>query len=98
MIKIGRLEPADRADWQELFAGVMELVPGLLLLNRRTYFIGALILLPVTGQVFILNFFFKIGGITFPAAVILLACNLYIVYSEKEKIVQFFRSLDFSRK
>jgi hypothetical protein len=83
--------------WQELFAGVMEFVPGVLLLNRRTYYIGALILLPVTGQVFILNFFFKIGGITFPAALILLACNLYIIYSEKEKIVQFFRSLDFTR-
>jgi hypothetical protein len=84
--------------WQELFAGVMEFVPGILLLNRRTYYIGALILLPVTAQVFILNFFFKIGGITFPAAVILLACNLYIIYSEKEKIVQFFKSLDFTPK
>lgn len=84
--------------WQEVFAGVMELVPGLLLLNRRTYYIGALILLPVTGQVFILNFFFKIGGITFPAALILLACNLYIIYSEKEKILMFLRSLDFKRK
>jgi hypothetical protein len=84
--------------WQELFAGVMEFVPGVLLLNRRTYYIGALILFPVTGQVFILNFFFKIGGITFPAAFVLLACNLYIIYSEKEKIVQFFKSLDFTRK
>lgn len=82
--------------WQELFAGVMEFVPGVLLLNRRTYYTGALILLPVTGQVFVLNFFFKIGGITFPAALILLACNLYIVYSQKEKIVQFFKSLDFT--
>lgn len=83
--------------WQELFAGIMEFVPGVLLLNRRTYYIGALVLLPVTAQVFVLNFFFRIGGITLPAATILLACNLYIIYSEKEKITQFFRSLDFSR-
>jgi hypothetical protein len=81
--------------WQELFAGIMEFVPGILLLNRRTYYVAALLLLPVTGQVFVLNFFFKIGGITFPAALVLLACNLYIVYSQREKIVSFFKSLDF---
>jgi hypothetical protein len=83
--------------WQELFAGIMEFVPGLLLLHRRTYYIASLILLPVTAQVFILNLFFKIGGITFPAATVLLACNLYIIYSQKESIVQFFKSLSFSR-
>ena len=83
-------------NWQELFAGFMELAPAFLLLNRRTYYLGAIILLPVTSQVFILNFFFKIGGITFPAATILLVCNLYIVYSEKTKIIQFIKSLNFN--
>lgn len=82
--------------WQELFAGVMEFIPGLLLLNRRTYYVGSLILLPVTAQVFILNLFFKIGGVTFPAATILLACNGYLIYTQKENIVQFFKSLQFS--
>ncbi len=81
--------------WQELFAGFMELVPAFLLLNRRTYYLGAIILLPVTSQVFILNLFFKIGGITFPAATILLLCNLYIIYSQKDKIIQFIKSLNF---
>ncbi|MGZ3930852.1 MAG: hypothetical protein ACXVP0_05650 [Bacteroidia bacterium] len=80
--------------WQELFAGIMEFVPGLLLFNRKTYYIAALILVPVTAQVFILNLFFKIGGITFPAATILLACNIYIIYSQKEKIGRFFKSLE----
>jgi len=84
--------------WQELFSGIMEFIPGILLMNRRTYYLGAVLLLPVTAQVFILNFFFKIGGITFPAAAVLLACNLYILYSEKEKIFQFIRSLDFTPK
>jgi hypothetical protein len=82
--------------WQELFSGLMEFIPGILLLNRRTYYLGAIILLPVTAQVFILNLFFKIGGVTFPAAMILLACNVYILYSQKEKIIQFIKSLDFS--
>jgi hypothetical protein len=83
--------------WQELFAGIMEFVPGLFLLHRRTYYVAAIILLPVTAQVFLLNFFFKIGGITFPVSTVLLACNLYIVYSQKEKILLFFRSLNFNR-
>lgn len=81
--------------WQELLAGIMEFVPGLFLLCRKTYYIAALILLPVTAQVFLLNLFFKIGGITFPAATILLACNVYILYSQKEKIILFFKSLNF---
>lgn len=79
--------------WQELLAGVMEFVPGLLLLNRKTYYFAALALLPVTSQVFLLNLFFHIGGITFQAAVILLACNLYIVYSRKSSLIQFLRSV-----
>jgi len=78
--------------WQELFAGLMEFIPGLLIFHRRTYYIAAMILLPVTSQVFILNLFFKIGGITFPAATILLACNCYILYSQKEKIMQLFKT------
>ena len=81
--------------WQELFTGVMEFVPALFLLRRRTYYVAAIILLPVTAQVFLLNLFFKIGGITFPVATVLLACNLYIIYSQKEKIILFFRSLNF---
>lgn len=82
--------------WQELFSGIMEFIPGILLLNRRTYYLGAVILLPVTAQVFILNLFFKIGGVTFPAAVILLTCNLYLIYSQKEKIIQSIKSLNFT--
>ena len=83
--------------WQELVSGIMEFIPGLLLLNRRTYYFGAIILLPVTAQVFILNSFFEIGYVTFEAASVLLACNLYILYSEKAKILVFIKSLDFSK-
>ena len=82
--------------WQELFAGFMELIPAFLLLNRRTYYLGAIFLLPVTSQVFILNLFFKIGGVTFPAATILLVCNIYLVYTQKDKIILFIKSLNFN--
>ena len=84
--------------WQELFAGVMEFLPGLLLFHRRTYYLGALLLLPVVAQVFLLNVFFKIGGLTFPIAVVLLLCNLSILWSEKQKILAFVHSLDFTSK
>jgi len=80
--------------WQELFAGVMEVVPGCLLLLRRQWFIGALLLLPVTGQVFLLNLFFHIGGITFPAAVILLGCNISLIYSQRKRLSALFAALD----
>lgn len=80
--------------WQELIAGLMELLPGLLLLHRRTYYLAAVVLLPVVGQVFVLNFFFKIGGLTFPFAAVLLACNLSILASEMDKILAFVRSLN----
>lgn len=98
LIKVSEFELAwyyfGKNNWQELFAGCMELIPGFLLLFRRKYYLGAVILLPVTSQVFILNLFFKIGGLTFPAATVLLLCNLYIVYSQKEKILTFVRSLN----
>jgi hypothetical protein len=81
--------------WLELLSGILEFIPGLLLLHRRTYYTAALVLLFVTSQVFILNLFFKIGGVTFPAISILMACNIYIIYSEKEKINHFFKSLNF---
>ena len=83
--------------WQELFAGIMECIPGLMLLHRRTYYLGAVLLLPVVGHVFVLNLFFSIGGLTFPIASVLLLCNVAILWSQKPRIVSFIRSLDFSR-
>jgi hypothetical protein len=84
-------------NWQELISGILEFIPGILLFHRRTYYFASLILLFVTSQVFVLNFFFKIGGITFPAATILLTCNIYIIFSQKQNIIRFFKSLNFSQ-
>lgn len=85
-----------KSNWQELVSGILEFVPGILLFHRRTYYVAALVLLFVTSQVFILNLFFRIGGVTLPAATILLACNVYIIYSQKPNIIQFFKNLNFS--
>lgn len=80
-----------KSRWQELFTGIMEFVPALFLFSRRAYYVAALALLPVAGQVFLLNLFFKIGGVTFPAAVVLLACDAYIIYSQKERLMTFLK-------
>lgn len=72
----------------------MELVPGLMLFSRRTYYFGAILLLPVIGQVFLLNLFFKIGGLTFPVSVVLLMCNALILYSQKKEILAFLQPLN----
>lgn len=85
-----------KKNWLELVSGILEFVPALFLFHRRTYYVASLVLLFVTSQVFILNFFFKIGGITLPAATILLACNIYIIYSQKQRIIEFFKSLNFT--
>lgn len=79
--------------WHEMFAGVMEFIPGLMLFNRRTYYLGAIILLPVVGQVLIINTFFGIGVFTLAFAIMLMVCNLYIVYSQKSAIQGFIKNL-----
>lgn len=85
-------------NWQELVSGILEFVPALFLFNRKTYYVASIILLFITSQVFILNSFFKIGAITFLASTILLACNIYILYSQKKRIIEFFKSLHFSKR
>lgn len=80
--------------WQELFSGVMELVPGCLLLHRRTHYVAAAVLLPVTSLVFTLNWFFKIGGLTLPFATVLLLCNLSILYSQRPRLLQLLAAID----
>ena len=82
--------------WHEMFAGVMEFIPGLMLFNRRTYYLGAIILLPVVGQVLIINTFFGIGVFTLVFAIMLMACNLYIVYSQKPAIQGFIKTNNIS--
>ncbi len=54
-----------RSNAQELLIGLMELVPALMLFFRRTRLLGALLMLPVAGNVLFTNVFNKISGLTF---------------------------------
>jgi uncharacterized membrane protein YphA (DoxX/SURF4 family) len=43
------------SQWFQVLLGILEFVPGLLLLFRRTTFFGSLVLLPVTMNVYLIN-------------------------------------------
>lgn len=70
--------------------GIMELLPAILLLFRRTALAGALILLPVIANVAILNVYYRIGGLTLPVSGLLLLFDCYIIYSYKSVISAMF--------
>lgn len=74
--------------------GLLELVPAVLLLLRRTAFLGAVLMLPVIANVMILNIFYKIGGLTLPLSFLLTLFDLYLLYSHKDAILEFFRKVN----
>ena len=53
-----------RSNAQEMLIGFMELIPAVLLFPRRTRMLGVLLLLPVTGNVFLTNVFNSVSGLT----------------------------------
>jgi hypothetical protein len=71
--------------------GIMELIPAILLLFRRTALTGAIILLPVVANVALLNWYYRIGGLTLPVSVLLLLFDMYIIYSYWDLIAGLFR-------
>ncbi len=82
-----------RSTVQIIFLGLMELIPGLMLLFRRTYFLGAVLLLPVSANVFIVNAFNRVSGFTLIVSFIIFLGNLYLVYSRKAEIIAFFKRM-----
>jgi len=70
----------------QAFLGIMELIPAIMLLFRRTTFIGAVLLLPVTANVLLLNIYFSIGFFTLPVIALVMVFCLYILYSYKEHL------------
>jgi hypothetical protein len=59
------------------FLGLVEILGGLLLLNRRTTFFGTLIIIPFTGNVFISNLAYGGGEAVYSFYLILLALFLF---------------------
>jgi len=71
----------------QFFSGVMELLVGILLLNRRTITFGALLGMGVYSHVFLLNMAFDIPVKIYSFQ--LLVCCLFLVFSDRERILNF---------
>jgi hypothetical protein len=78
-----------RSNSFEFLIGLSELVPAIFLLFRRTSFIGSILLLPVAINVFLVNFFNQISGITFIVSIAVVIFNFYILSSYYKRIVAF---------
>lgn len=76
--------------WQLL--GLCEFVFGLLLLFKKTVFFGALMLLSITSNIFLMHLFLEpqeVGELIYTA--LLLAINLFLVLRRKELLYSMFK-------
>jgi hypothetical protein len=76
----------------QILLGFLELIPALLLLFRRTTLLGAILMLPVTVSVFLINYSFELWNGTKFISTILLTLNLlvFILNWTRVKTVLFF--------
>jgi uncharacterized membrane protein YphA (DoxX/SURF4 family) len=65
--------------WFQFLLGVFETIPGLLLLFRRTWRVGALLLLPVMLNVVLINYALELWADTKIFSLVLLLLNLFLV-------------------
>ncbi|MCC8410913.1 hypothetical protein LJ707_18375 [Mucilaginibacter sp. UR6-1] len=73
--------------WFEVLLGFFELIPALLLFFRRTTFLGAVLMLPVTLNVFLINYALELWDATKLIATVLLILNLLILFIEWKKVL-----------
>lgn len=74
------------SSWFEVLLGVFELIPALLLLFRRTTLMGAILLLPVTLNVFLINMALDLWDETQRISLVLLVLNCLLFLFEWKKI------------
>lgn len=79
-----------QSPWFQVMLGFLELIPALLLLFRRTTFLGATIMLPLTLNVFLINHALNLWDGTKIIATVLLTLNILILSFEWAKIKSIF--------
>lgn len=79
-----------RSNFQALLYGLVEFIPGILLFFRRTTLLGALLLLPVLGNVLLVNIFNEISWLTLRWATLLIFFDFAILLYYRTEIKQFF--------
>ena len=86
-----------RSNVQEFIIGLLEFVPAILILFRRTSFIAYVLLLPVALNVLMVNTFNHVSGITFPLSVFIVLADTYLLYGHKAEILRFLKSISEKR-
>jgi hypothetical protein len=86
-----------RSNVQVFIMGLLETLPALLLLFRKTRFIGAVAMLPVILNVLVTNIFNRISPFTLSVTFLLSIFNLFIIYSYKNEIRELIRKINISR-
>ncbi|WP_158787429.1 hypothetical protein [Granulicella sp. L46] len=79
--------------WFQFLLGVFETIPGLLLLSRRTWRLGALLLLPVMLNVVLMNFALDLWHDTKVISCLLLSMNLFLVACDFQRYRSFLKVL-----
>jgi len=72
--------------WFQMMVGFLELIPALLLLFRRTTLLGAILMLPMTLNVFLINEAFNMWEATKMISMILLLLNIIVLIFEWQNI------------
>ncbi len=72
--------------WFQVTLGVFELVPSVLLLFRRTHLLGAILMLPMTLSVLLINHALDLWDGTKTVAFILFIFNLLILFADWQRI------------
>ncbi|MGY4539391.1 hypothetical protein ACVW0P_003825 [Mucilaginibacter sp. UYNi724] len=72
--------------WFEIMLGFFELIPAVLLLFRRTTLTGAILIFPLTLNVFLINMALNISHNTKVIALILLVLNILVLVFEWRKL------------
>ncbi|RYG02050.1 MAG: hypothetical protein EOO02_11385, partial [Chitinophagaceae bacterium] len=74
--------------WFQVLLGFLELIPALLLLFRRTTLLGAILLLPMTINVYLINIALNLWDATKQISLILLLLNLTVLIFKWKSIVE----------
>lgn len=72
--------------WFQILLGVLEFIPSILLLFRRTALLGAILLLPMTLSVFSINQALDLWETTKQISLILLALNCLVLIFHWQRI------------
>ncbi len=77
--------------WFSVLLGFLELVPALLLLFRRTTLMGAILMLPMTLNVLLINYAYNLWDATKQMAVFLFVLNCLVLFYERQRLGQLFK-------